>query len=292
MQYLYDDYSETQNKTLDNDLLNNVRKLDATRYAQSYSAVAEHTWFGWYSDTWKKFLEPTRLSLITEFGAQALPDEETLKTIISLQDLWPSTGKQWRIWEYHNFQKKKNFENTKIDKGKNIEEFMENSQRYQAQLVQIAAEAYRRQKYVPVGGIFQFMFVEPWASMSWGVVDYRRNPKPGFAALARAYQPLLASLTLHEFEYHKGTQLAMPVTVINDTSQDILSAHIAVDLRCGPLVVAKSVYSATIPHDSVVAIKPFDVIFSALGACQLGTQIDLDGDTLSVNHYDVNVLHE
>ena len=68
------------------------------------------------------------------------------------------------MWSYHNFQHKETFEIAKVAKPQNLEEFITNTQNYQALVTQIAAEAYRRQMYQPVGAIFQFMFVEPAAN--------------------------------------------------------------------------------------------------------------------------------
>ncbi len=45
---------------------------------------------------------------------------------------------------------------------------IENTQAYQARLVALAAESYRRQRYQPVTALFHFMFVETWPSINWG----------------------------------------------------------------------------------------------------------------------------
>jgi beta-mannosidase len=54
------------------------------------------------------------------------------------------------------------------------------------------------------------MFNEHWPSMSWGVVDYLRHPKPGYTALKRAYQPVLPVATV------RPKQAGLGVYVIND----------------------------------------------------------------------------
>jgi hypothetical protein len=60
--------------------------------------------------------------------------------------------------------------------------------------LQYAIEHYRAAKYEPVTGLFQFMFVECWPSITWAVVDYFRRPKLGYEALKRAYQPVLPAI--------------------------------------------------------------------------------------------------
>ena len=89
-------------------------------------------------------------------------------------------------------------------RGESVTELIANTQRYQAELLQFAAESYRRQKHAPVGAIFQFMFNECWPSANFGIVDYWRRPKPGFAALARAYQPVLPSISWTPETVHSG----------------------------------------------------------------------------------------
>jgi len=75
-----------------------------------------------------------------------------------------------------------------------VEEFIANSQVYQANLVQFATESYRGAKYDPMQGIFHFMFVDDWPSITWSVLDCDRQPKAGFYALQTAVQPVLPSI--------------------------------------------------------------------------------------------------
>ena len=194
MKYKYADYNSNQNQTLDEAVYQTLKQTDLSRYSHKSSLTAEHPWLGWYSGKWQDYAKPTKQRWITEFGAQALPIKSTLTAIVGKDNLWPQNKKQWAVWEYHNFQKKQTFEIAKIAKGKNIDEFIGNTQGYQANLTAFAAEAYRRQKGQPVNAIFQFMFVENWASMNWGIVDYLRQVKPAYESLKAAYQPLLPSI--------------------------------------------------------------------------------------------------
>ena len=52
------------------------------------------------------------------------------------------------------------------------EEFIENSQRYQANLVRYATQCFRRGKWSTTTGIYQFMFTEDWPSIT-GAFDCR-----------------------------------------------------------------------------------------------------------------------
>ena len=60
----------------------------------------------------------------------------------------------------------------KVDIGDSIEEFIENSQNYQSKLLKYAIENYRKNKYVKITGIFQFMFVDNWNAITgvWWII--------------------------------------------------------------------------------------------------------------------------
>ncbi len=81
-----------------------------------------------------------------------------------------------------------------------------------------AAESYRRQRYQPVTALFQFMFVETWPP-STGVVDYLRQPKAGYYALQRAYQPILPSIEPVTASWRQGSPATVRLWAINDTGQ-------------------------------------------------------------------------
>ena len=216
MKYKYKDYNNKQNIYLDEQVYKTLQIADSSRYSHKSSLTSEHPWLGWYSGSWTDYAKPTKERWITEFGAQALPIKSTLEAIVGKENLWPDTPEKWQVWKYHNFQQEQNFKIAKIDKGDNIDEFIANSQQYQMKLTAFAAESYRRQKSNPVNAIFQFMFVEDWASMNWGVVDYQRKTKPAYESLKIAYQPLLPSI---EYDIEANTTCCkanFSLWIIND----------------------------------------------------------------------------
>ncbi len=212
----YPDYDAQQDRALDDALYATVRAADATRHVHHHSATAEHYWQGWYFGRWTDLAKPTHDPLITEFGAQALPGMQSLQRIVAVPADWPPKAAQWAKWEYHNFQPHETFELAGIAAGANLEEFIRNSQRYQARSIQLAAESFRRQRFAPVGAIFQFMFVEGWPSINWGIVDYWRNPKAGYHALALAYQPVLPSIGWSAERFEPGKPVSFGFWAIND----------------------------------------------------------------------------
>ncbi|WP_300670130.1 glycoside hydrolase family 2 TIM barrel-domain containing protein [Desulfoluna sp.] len=233
MKWKYPDYTPDQNRSLDEALLQTLKEADPFRHVQKHSATGEHPWLGWYSGHWHDYATPTTLPVISEFGAQALPVRDTLEHFLPPDALWPKTADAWERWRYHNFQKKETFEIAGVAQGETLNTLIHNTQTYQAKLIQLAVESYRRQRFAPVTGIFQFMFVEGWPSMNWGVVDYLRNPKPGYDALKKAYQPLLPGIEMKKDIWPPGETVSANIWIINDLPKDIQGATLIVALRNG-----------------------------------------------------------
>ncbi|MBC7473720.1 MAG: glycoside hydrolase family 2, partial [Candidatus Sericytochromatia bacterium] len=175
--------------------------------------------------------KPTKEPIIEEYGAEAIPNLSTLKTIFPKESIFPKSEKDWELWDYHNFQKKETFENAKVKQGKNINEFIANTQNYQANLIKVAAESFRRQKYKPVTGIFQFMFVESWKSVNWGIIDYLRNEKKGYDYLKTAYQPILPSVVSEKDIYKKNELIKLQLWAINDLDKGFDSSSFSYILK-------------------------------------------------------------
>ena len=255
MKWKYHDYQPGQNKALDKKLFKQLKKLDTSRYLHAVSLTSEHPWYGWYSATPWKYTEEADTHLITEFGAQALPVMKSLRKIIPKAHLWPQDEADWRVWEYHNFQQRETFEIAKLPRPTNLNEFIEITQDYQSLVTRVAAESYRRQMYKPVTAIFQFMFVEGWPSINWGIVDYFRQPKPAYQALQQAYAPVQAHAEQIDNTYAPG-RTEFPIWLINDLweAQDAEIQISVVDER------NKTIYErteqVTAAADSAIELKP------------------------------------
>lgn len=247
MQYKYSNYSPQQNAALNTILTRIARSLDVTRYVHPFSATREHHWEGWYFGSWTAYSKPVTEHLVTEFGAQALPSLATLETILGEKPRLPANDADWKKWDYHNFQRHETFDFAKVAMGTSVEEFVHNSQEHQRRVTELAAESYRLQRYAPVGAIFQFMFVEAWASMNWGIVDYMRNPKPAYDALREAYQPTLIASTLDSISGNVN------VFVINDRWQAFPKAHLHYTLEMNGRLVAQTHLPLLVPADAKVA---------------------------------------
>ena len=277
MVWKYPDYDPDQNRTLERVMRATLAEDDPSRPSEGNAHPSAHAWAGWYSGSYRDFAKPTAHTVLTEFGAQAVPQLPTLRTFLSKQELWPIEGANLARWEYHGFQLRELRDIAKVDPGKSVRELVGNTQRYQARLLQFAAEHLRRQKWQPVTGIFQFMFVEHWPSTNWGMVDYLRKPKLGYAALARAYQPLLPML------WREGKQQRLRVVLINDRTSALAGATLSVTARPGstpPRVIPAAVAANDVAR--LVDVVP-------LPAANQTLELELvaaDGSVVSRNAYE------
>jgi beta-mannosidase len=190
---------------LDPVLARAVKEEDDSRFVDTQSDFRYHPYPGWYWDDSTLKDSPGGIdkdrTFYSEFGAQALPEVATLKKMFTPKELWPP---DWKKWALHDFQYMQTFNIAKIDMGKSIQEFVENSQKYQARLLKEYIQSFRLKKYKPMNGYFQFMFVDCWPSITWSVVDYFRKPKEGYEALKTVSQPLLPVWRTYVTQYNRG----------------------------------------------------------------------------------------
>lgn len=291
MKWKYKDYDKEQNKALDDALYAVALSEEKHRPVAKVSSTAEHPWWGWYSGSWLDYTKPAKHSMITEFGAQALPDKATLGKILGKSPSLPTTNDEWELWRYYNFQRKQTLEIAKVQTGKNIDEFIKNTQDYQARLIQLAAESYRRQAYQPVGAMFHFMLVENWPSMNWAVVDFWRKPKSGYYALQQAYQAVLPSLEWKKAAYAPDEVVKVGLWALNDSWKN----HTAVDYRVTVFKDGKRVKTAVwqvdVAADSRHKFADFTVPTFGKGNYQLKAEmVDKRGQQISSNDYVFTVI--
>ncbi len=214
---------------LDPILARAVREEDSSRHVDTASDFQYHPYPGWYwEDSILRDVKPGAVGadapFYSEFGAQALPSVKTLRKMFKPVELWPPDFKKWA---FHDFQYFQTFNVARIEMGKSIGEFVNNSQRYQARLVKDYIQSIRLKKYQPMNGYFHFMFVDCWPAITWSVVDYFRNPKEAYRALQTASQPLLPLWRPHVNRFNPGDvlfwgkSLLRELVLINDFGKPI-----------------------------------------------------------------------
>ncbi len=251
--------------SLDPILAQAVREEDSTRVVTQASDFTQHTYPGWYGGHWRDFAGLPAAPFINEYGAQALPNPQTLEEMFDDETLWPTQPAHWQAWAFRDFQYDQTFNVAKIERGESIGDFVENSQRYQAHLLKYATERYRAHKWSRVNSLYQFMFVDCWPSITWSVVDYARRPKQGYYALRTAYQPVLVSFGRDWFSRDRleiGTLWPLfsltNVVIVNDLHEAFEDARLSVSVLTDAGEEVTILQSPVqVPADDV--FRPFNV---------------------------------
>ncbi|GAC1410644.1 MAG: glycoside hydrolase family 2 TIM barrel-domain containing protein [Gemmatimonadaceae bacterium] len=243
---------QRQNLDLDNALVALVRRLDSSRVGHRDSGTGDgHVYPGWYGGKVGDYSKLPKETFITEYGAQALPGLETLHAMLPESALSLKDVGRWDVWMFHDFQPAMTFDIAKVQRGLTLEDLITDSQRYQAQLTRFATEIFRRAKWKGSTGIYQFMFVDDWPSITWSVVDYFRRTKPGYSALASAMQPVLPSI---EYQIDNRDK-PLALHIVNDLHSAFPAAAlkwriVALDGKPG----STSARTLDIPADTAVKI--------------------------------------
>jgi hypothetical protein len=193
----------------------------------------------------------------------------------------------WETWRFHNFQPAETFDNG-IALGDSLDQFIVNSQAYQAHLIQYSTECYRCGKYKQVSGIFQFDFCDPWPAVTWSVLDYWRIPKPAFEALRRSMQPVLPSFQLPEI-MEAGKANSISFCVVNDLTDAFPAATCQWRLEGISGDLATATFPVDIPADGISAKTKLTLPSLGPGKYTLSAIITSTNQTIGANSYIINV---
>jgi beta-mannosidase len=243
-----------QNLALDEKLFEVAKKADPARIPHRDSGAGDgHSYTGWYVYQIGDLVKDLpKERYITEFGAEGLPALDTLKAMFDADTLWPDSPLDWEAWKFADFQPDQTFNLAKVKMGKTIQEFIASSQRYQANLIRFQTEVFRRAKWTRTTGLYQFMFVDDWPSITWSVVDYYRRPKLAYASLRDSMQRLLPSI---EYDIHKADG-PVAIWVVNDHLQPVPKAVVkwkVTDPKSGNAPAVRS-RTVDIPADAVIKV--------------------------------------
>jgi len=209
-----------------------ARSADSTRFVFEACEYGQHPYPGWYDGELRDFETLPSTPVVSEFGAQGLPSAMEMRRMLGAS-VWPPDAR----WLDFGFETRSTFVVAGIERGNTLEEFIANSQSYQARLIQFAIENYRRAKYQKLGGFFHFMFMDGWPTISWSVLSYDRVPKKGYDALQRAMQPVLPCAALMAPRLDRKPDSQWPLLVgawlVNDTRGALKGCRIRFQLR-GP----------------------------------------------------------
>jgi beta-mannosidase len=265
---------------LDRSVARAIARRDGTRPVSRHSGVLPgagdmgtdaHAWFGWYHGTMAGMAAAMRAlpragRFVSKFGAQSVPGGADWMH----PDRWPDLD--WDALAHrHGMQREVFAARVPPGDAKSFDEWREETQAYQAALVQLQVEDLRRCKYTPTGGFAVYAFADAHPAVSWAVLDHQRAPKRAYTSLRDACRPVLPMVDPRSGNVH----------VVNDLREGLPDAvvEVIVDGRVRR-------WQGDVGPDSITYV----------GQVQLGDAVDveatLDHPTVDriVNRYPLLVL--
>lgn len=290
--------SSFHNKVILNPVLAQAAaQCDSSRYVRATSEFTEHAYPGWYFGHVRDYLTLPGAPILTEFGAQALPSPDEVRQMRG-GNQWPP---DWKGLAYHDFQYDQTFHVAGVAPGESLEEFVANSQRYQAELLKFAIEHYRRHKYTKIGGLFQFMFMDCWPSITWSVLSYARVPKQGYHTLQQVYQPVLPIAEISRDKVLLGRDpgshdrpFQVACWLVNDRHTVLEGCRLAVQLRRND--IAAVTVTRDLPAIAADSVATLGVVTLELpvdlppGACTLELAVHQQGKMITHNTYALEIV--
>lgn len=247
-----------------------------------------HLYHGWYGDSIWDYAR-MREDLVTELGATALPNKESLDRF--LPGKWPIT-KFAGDWKYHRLQIGEAAAAWgDLSGSQTPEQLIAKSQDYAALLFQIAIERTRRRKAEGAGGIFHFFAIDFWPSVTMAAIDFYRQPTKVWTTVGRSFAPILASVEYDRNQWKEGEILALPLWTVNDTHSAVESAEISWTIRGrSGKVVAGGKLRSPIPPDSAQRVGEIKWPAVERGSYRLVSAIHASGRPVSENVFEFEVL--
>ena len=274
-----------QRRTLDPAVVRALQKETPGRpviEAAGHPLTTNHLYFGWYYASFRSLEKAVRLlpglsRLPTEYGAQALPNPD------SLEEIWPAGAEpDWRtLTEKYRFQPSRM--EVYVPYRGDRDAYVRESQDYQSELLKHATELFRRRKYRPTGGTVAFMLNDPAPAISWSIIDWRRRPKSGYEALKHAMSPLLFCARYPKESYRAGATLDLPLFVVNDLPKDLGPLHWNWTLTLEGEEIAHEEGTVDVPADSVT--RPGQVRVRLPGSGRAVLRLKLTGSGEAENLY-------
>src|SRR5215217_6159453 len=279
-----------QRRVLDPAVMRAISEEDDARPvidAAGHPLTTNHLYFGWYYGRFRDLervvsVFPGLSRLPTEYGAQALPDPE------SLQEIWPSgMPPDWSDLTL-NYRLQVRRMARYVPWNGDRSAYVRESQEYQAEVLKHATELFRRRKYRPTGGTFAFMLNDPAPAVTWSVVDWRRRPKKAYQALLDAMRPVLICAQYPKERYSVGERISLPLFIINDLSRELGQVSWNWELLLGGSRVASGEGETRVPKDSVKRVGEVEATLPAPGLAVL--RLRLSGEEGPVqNEYELSV---
>ncbi|MFY9569765.1 MAG: sugar-binding domain-containing protein, partial [Blastocatellia bacterium] len=245
-----------------------------------------HIYYGWYGGSIWQYTT-TEEQFISELGATALPDYETLMQFLPRH--WPIDDHK-EEWIFRKLQITEAMRAWGRPDGKSLKEYIPQTQAYVARLHQLAIERMRRRKY-DAGGILHFHAIDFWPSVTMAALDYFRKPTKSYFTVQRSFQMVLASLEYDRDLWKVGEDFHCGLWIINDHWYAIPGARVKWKI-VDPTGAASAAgeLGVNIAEDSSLKLDDLRWKASRAGKYELRAEVfNGRGERLSENLYEFEV---
>ena len=286
--------------TSDEEDLENYRVLTKHLAARLYAGDQEHRavvrstgrygdghiYYGWYGGSIWQYTT-TEEAFISELGATALPDYETLMQF--LPNHWPIEDDK-EEWIFRKLQISEAMRAWGLPAGKSLQEYIPQTQAYVARLHQLAIERMRRRKY-DAGGILHFHAIDFWPSVTMAALDYFRKPTRSYFTVQRSFQMVLASLEYDRDVWRVGEDFRCGLWIVNDHWYGIPGARIKWKIvDSSGAATSRGELGVNIAEDSSVKLEELQWKAATAGKYELHAEVfSREGKRLSENVYEFEV---
>ncbi len=299
------EFSPRRNRHLIKAMGKAVADCDATRPFLPVSPQGDdsHFWDVWHSWEPPGAYRRDRARFASEFGLQAVPNVASA-ALLPAEDLWPP-GPGWSAHGADLIKLRRYAEpwpgasvvagreqhrgprtSRGPPAGSALHEFVQASQRAQAEGLKIAIEHYRRRKADGAGGALVWQLNEPWPAVSWSLVDAYRTPKLAYDTVRQLFSPVLVSLDHPVRAYRPGDPFCPIVWLINDSPTEFRGCRLRVELVGNRGEVALEFEGETdLPPLSAQVAARFCWTLPRGAEWQVVASAAYRGHTLSVNRY-------
>ncbi len=239
LRYLAAQQLPSWNKSvLDRWVKRTIEQADPTRLVVPHSGVLPHLplldgtdshfYFGWYHGDAQDVerlarLVPRVVRFMSEFGAQAVPDDAEFCE----PERWPDLD--WELLERrHGLQKWVFDRRVPPADFATFADWQRATQTYQAELLRHHIEVLRRIKYRPAGGFCLFALNDPAPVVSWSILDHERRPKSAWTAVRDACRQVVIIADRPPGIVAAGQELRLDVHVVNDRRDGLTDARASV----------------------------------------------------------------
>lgn len=165
-----------------------------------------------YKGQWLK-IKPNWQYACGEFGAEGLDNINTIYKYYP-ENWLPTNNEVWNPFVISKSQLAQ-FHYMFYKTPKNLDEWVNESQRYQAEAIKFITECFRRDSRMVSFAVH--LFIDAWpAGWMKAIMDVDRHPKKAYFAYKRALQPLMASIRSDRRTFYSGENTSFELWISND----------------------------------------------------------------------------